>query len=1148
MHKFLNLLSLLIFTINLQANDNNHTTIAQAEKWLSTANEKGFLENKGQMMDNEGKPVPQVLFKTEAPDLNIWVTQNGLTIQTLHVRKEPIPETELSEFEKEEVKRTGKAKTKKYFDWERVDIELKNATIKKENILKENPLQGHDNYFYPTCPEGIYGVKEYEKITIKDIYPGIDWVLYRNKDKGFKYDFIVHPEADYQQIELIYKSKIPIKINEQGELEMFTIYGKVKENKPVSFYEEKEIATRFIQNHQKPISINEDQGYETSISLKLTSNFKLGTSNLIIDPQLTWATFYGGNSFDGPMSLDTDNNGNIFVTGYTISTNFPVQDTGTFFQGANSGVIDAFILKFDNSGNRLWATYYGGTNDEMGNSITVDKNGSVFVTGYTTSTDFPSQNTGSFFQGTNAGDADVYILKFDNSGNRLWATYYGGSSGEWGSSITTDNSGNVFISGHAESVNFPVKNAGTFFQGTFSGGSNDAFIMKFDNNGSRLWATYYGGSDFDAGYSITTDNSGNVFVTGYTTSNNFPVQNSGTFFQGVFSGNSDVFLLKFDNDGNRLWATYYGGNSTEYGYSIAIDNSGNLFVTGITQSTNFPIQNASTFFQNTSGGSSDSFIMKFDNAGNRLWATYYGGSGFEWQNTRDNLAITSCGKVYMSFSTNSTALPFQSPCDTGGYFDNTFNGGSTYYDIFLVLFSNTGNLLWSTYIGGDGNDFREVLTLDPNDNLLMAGEWANVINSASYPITIPSGLAYFDPTFNGNEDSFIAKFCSNLCICSPYLGCTIALPCVESGIDVQTACNTYTWINGITYSTSTTIPTFIIVGGSATGCDSIITLNLTINPTSTSTDVQTTCNSYVWIDGITYTANNNTATFTLTNSAGCDSVVTLDLTINNSTTSTDVQTSCNSLTWIDGNTYSTSTNTPTFVLTNSVGCDSIVTLNLTISTSTKTTQNFIECQGFSITIGTNTYNTTGIFTDVINGCDTMITNLTINDAPQFTLIKEDDNCGEHVGSVLVNVTSSIPPVTYIWNTGSSDSIISNLPAGTYTVTINDGSGCSNANTINVLDLKLDCESFIFIPSVFTPNGDGQNDEFLIQLKGLEFISLEIYNRWGTKFFESTQKNRGWDGRTGTDTQATDGTYFFIVSYKTTDDEIMTKKGTLTLLR
>lgn len=989
MFKFINFLTLLTFTINLQANDNNATTLAQAEKWLSTSNEKGFLENKGQMMDNEGNPVPQVLFKTEAPDLNIWVTKSGLTIQTLRLRKEPIPESELSEFEKEEVKRTGKAKTKKYFDWERVDIDLKGSTIKKENILKENPLQGHDNYFYPTCPDGIYGVKEYEKITIKDVYPGIDWVLYRNKDKGFKYDFIVHPGANYQKIELIYKSKTPIKINKQGELEMFTIYGKVKENKPVSFYENQEVTTRFIQNYQKPTEISGDKGFETSISFSLNTSLNIEHSTLIIDPQLTWATFYGGNSHEGPMSVTNDSFGNLFVAGYISSFYFPIHNAGTFFQGTFAGgEWDAFILKFNNTGNRLWATFYGGNEIDIGNAVTTDLSGNVFVTGTTTSTNLPIQNAGTFFQGINAGDYDIFILKFDNNGNRLWATYYGGSGGDFGYSIITDSSNNIFLTGTTTSSDFPIYS--TPFQGIYGGGFTDAFILKFDNSGNYLWSTYYGGSGGEVGYSVATDISNNVYITGMTSSINFPIHS--TAFQGTYGGDRhDVFILKFDNFGNRLWATFYGGSEDDIGNSISTDNLGNVFVTGTTTSTNFPVQSVNTFFQGINAGGQDVFLLKFDNTGNRIWATYYGGSDDDRMGTYDNLAITSCGKVYMSFNSSSTVLPFQPPCDSGAYFDNIHNGGSK--DVVLILFSNTGNLLWGTYIGGDGNDFREALSLDLNDNLFIVGEWteqSGSINSANYPLTNPGGGAYFDNISNGGDDLYILKFCSNTCICGSYHGC---LTCTETTL----------------------------------------------------------------------------------------------------------------------------------------------------------TQNFVECQGFSMTIGTNTYTTTGIFTDIINGCDTVITNLTINAAPQFTLIKEDDNCGEHIGSVLVNVTSSIPPVTYTWNTGSNDSIISNLPPGTYTVSVNDGSGCVKADIINVLDLKLDCEFFIFIPTVFTPNGDGQNDEFLIQLKGLEFISLEIYNRWGLKLFESTQENRGWDGRTNTGSKVVDGTYFFIVNYKKTD-ETMAKKGTFTLLR
>ena len=177
-----------------------------------------------------------------------------------------------------------------------------------------------------------------------------------------------------------------------------------------------------------------------------------------------------------------------------------------------------------------------------------------------------------------------------------------------------------------------------------------------------------------------------------------------------------------------------------------------------------------------------------------------------------------------------------------------------------------------------------------------------------------------------------------------------------SGTDVQTACNSYTWIDGINYTASTNTPTYTIVGGSTQGCDSVVTLNLTINTFASGTDVQTACNSYTWIDGINYTASTNTPTYTIVggSSQGCDSIVTLNLTINTFASGTDVQTACNSYMWIDGNTYTASTNTPTYTIVggSSQGCDSVVTLNLTINTvdnSTSTAANTITANATGAT-------------------------------------------------------------------------------------------------------------------------------------------------------------------------------------------------------
>ncbi len=708
-----------------------------------------FTENKGQMVDLNGDPVPFVLFKAESPGLNMFITEKGLTYMLFkgeEEEKEKGVKENFGGFDDENIE----------IEWNRVDVLLKGANIKKENIIKEGASTYFKQFFNGHIPNGVGQVYDYEKITIKEIYPGIDWVLYNNNEKGVKYDFVVHPNANPKDIELVYISKKPIFLNANGEIEISTTLGKIKENAPISFLSDIKIPSEFKLNYQRKIENNEDEGYETSIVFDLSgTELSSRTSDLIIDPQLTWATFFGGSSFEGPLTLTNDAAGNVYTTGYLISVNYPLQNNSTYFQGSINGGTDLFITKFSATGAMVWSTFYGGSSSDMGYSAVCDANGNLFVTGLTNSFDFPIQNSGTFFQGTMGGSSDAFILKFDNSGNRLWATFYGGVSQDQGSSIGVDATGKLFVCGSTSSANFPTLNSGTFYQGAING-TSDAFILKFDNIGNRIWATYYGGELTDQFNALTLDNNGNLFLTGQTSSLGFPTQNAATFFQATNTGNNEACIVKFDNLGNRLWATYYGGSSSDIANSIDCDSNGNVFISGVTGSTNFPLLNAGTFFQATIAGGNDGFIIKFNNLGLRLWSTYFGGPGSEGIFANDNLVVDLCNNIYICFYTTSNVMPLLNACSTC-YYNPTFSGG--FNDQFLTKFANNGTQIWGTYFGGVGGDFRESTTVDNNGNFYLSGEWST--NSTAYPVVNPGGGAFYNSINNGGgDDCFIAKFAS----------------------------------------------------------------------------------------------------------------------------------------------------------------------------------------------------------------------------------------------------------------------------------------------------------------------------------------------------------------------------------------------------
>lgn len=406
----------------------------------------------------------------------------------------------------------------------------------------------------------------------------------------------------------------------------------------------------------------------------------------------------------------------------------------------------------------IWATYYGGSELDFGFAIETDNSGNIFIVGRTYSPNFPTYDPGggAYYQGYKQEYSDIFILKFDNSGVRLWATYYGGNGWEEGYSITTDNLRNIFITGATSSTNLPTYNpgGGAYYQG-ISGGGWDIFILKFDSSGIRLWATYYGGSDWDYGYSIKTDDEGNIFLTGLTWSFNFPTYNPGgnVYYQGFKAGNNDVFILKFNNNGIRKWATYYGGTGKDWGSSIEVGNFGKIFLTGQTNSTDFPTFNpgGSGYYQGSNAGEWDAFILEFDTSGVRLWATYYGGIDWDcgYSIREDNL-----GNIFLTGATYSTNLPTYNP---GGnaYYQGSIGG---FHDAFILKFDNDRIMKWGTYYGGYDNEYSYSLIIDTYNNIFVTGK----THSLNLPTYNPGGGAYYQGFNAGKWDAFILKF-NNSC-------------------------------------------------------------------------------------------------------------------------------------------------------------------------------------------------------------------------------------------------------------------------------------------------------------------------------------------------------------------------------------------------
>ncbi|HEX2897417.1 MAG TPA: SBBP repeat-containing protein [candidate division Zixibacteria bacterium] len=626
-----------------------------------------FTENQGQWPDS-------ILYRSSADGATMWYTPTGVYYQ--FAGKAPKSDDRLSPLPMQDIVcRPGKVP-------DFVKISMIKAQFVGANespcVLGEYEMEYKCNYFIGNdSSKWRTDVPNYESIQYKEVYPGIDMKYYGN-GKQLEYDFIVSPGANFSQIQIRYFDADTLCIAENGDLKIKTNFGEITELQPKIH--------QIIDGRKVSIKGNYVLMSKNSFGFELESQYNPELA-LVIDPLLVYSTYLGGSGDDDAWGLAVDDSGAAYVVGHTLSTDFPTLNPNQPDQASH----DAFVTKLARNGNSLvYSTYLGGSSDDFGKDITVDGDGSVFVTGYTTSSDFPTQNP---FQNTHQQIEDVFVTKLSSSGDSLvYSTYLGGNNSDYGYGVAIDDSGSVFVTGSTESTDFPTLNP---FQDTHqTGGTYDAFVSKLSIAGSSLvYSTYLGGTnDEGADGGIAIDSTGAAYITGLTASSDFPTVNP---FQGTYQGGIwDAFVSKLSSAGDSLeYSTYLGGNERDEGRGIVVDESGNAFVAGLTISSNFPVLNP---FQAIQGSvdSLDAFVTKLSSDGNNLiYSTYLGGSGSDYC---DGIAFHSSGTAYVTGVTTSVNFPTLDPNQ------GTLQGT----DAFVTKLSESGNgLLFSTYLGGSNLDY-----------------------------------------------------------------------------------------------------------------------------------------------------------------------------------------------------------------------------------------------------------------------------------------------------------------------------------------------------------------------------------------------------------------------------------------------------------
>jgi len=574
-----------------------------------------------------------------------------------------------------------------------------------------DPLRGKRNYIRANTSHSY--IPTFARIRYDRVYPGVDVVFYGNDRGMLEYDFLVEPGADPARI-------------------VMEFTGRPNLEPPVAYQGAKRIRVEYRVAGEGRIGFSVGD-YDRS-------------KPLVIDPVLTYSTYFGAVGGGTGESVALDPQGNVYMTGVSNSYLWPVTPNALqeYFFGSN----EVFVTKFNPSGEVVYSTMFGTPDDERAWDIAVDAQGAAYVVGQTNAPDFPTTPGAfqRFLANTNLTitGGDAFIIKLSPDGSRLeWATLYGGTGDEIFRSIAVDPNGNVVIFGNTTSRDMPLKDA---VQESFRENPNpalaaqrDLFLAKFSADGSRLLlGTYLGGTHPTAatnqedGMAVTTDAAGNIYFTGSSNSADFPVRDS---IQRAWGGGTrDIVTGKFGPDNQYLWCNWHGGNGDDYPRAIAVDAEGAVYVTGFSNNANFPAKNRLRTF--TAG--QDAIVLVYESDGKSVrFATHWGGNG---NDQGYGIGVDARGSIYVAgFSQSQNFPPVEAWQDRVG---SVCPAVQCTQDAFLLKLDRTGpetyEAVFSTYLGGLANDQSRAIAVTPDGKAWVSG----ITASTNFPLVNPIQTVY----------------------------------------------------------------------------------------------------------------------------------------------------------------------------------------------------------------------------------------------------------------------------------------------------------------------------------------------------------------------------------------------------------------------